>query len=270
MCGKVLYLFISFTLQLSLFSVPIANGYFDGIIEPNRLETVQPSGKYGMESGAHYASSVNIQGLAEVSDVSSCLDIVNNVLDTLPSEHSMAVENLSLVFDEVAKRGQGGGNTVKVRCVNVSEDELVSVLIHEVGHVVDTGLIDANDGSDSTFTDGDYPVSSDDKSVDFYSVSWIANNEFQDSTSSYSFVSEYAMTDPFEDFAESYLYYVLHGESFRRLALVNSQIDAKYDFLRDYVFDGVEYGGFDWYTAPLFDRPYDSTLLPYDLEGFLE
>lgn len=268
MLKRVTYFLLSLSVQIGILSVPVAHAE-TGVIQATKLQTLTAGGKYGIESGVHYASSVNIEGSAGIDDVSACMDIVRDVFDVLPREHSESVEKLNLIFDLDAKRGQGGGDIVKIRCAGVSEEELAAVLVHEVGHVVDTGLIDEEDGAESGFTDGSHAVYTNDSSVDFYLISWETNNEFQDPTSSYSFVSEYAMTDPFEDFAESYLYYVLHGESFRRLSLVNSQLEAKYDFLRDYVFDGVEYRGFDLYTASLFDRPYDSTLLPYDLDGFL-
>ena len=265
MLKRAIYCFISILIQIAVVGIPVVKATDTGIIQPNRWETLKPSGKYGMESGVHYASSVNIEGSAEIEDVSACMEVVSDVLDALPRNHSESVENLSLIFDTDAKRGQGGGNTVKIRCAGISEEELAAVLIHEIGHTVDTGLIDSYEGDVSAFTDGLRAVYSGDLSVDFYEISWTGNGSFREETNGYSFVSEYAMTDPFEDFAESYLYYVLHGESFRRLALLNEQLDAKYAFLRDYVFEGVEYSGIDGYEAPLFDRPYDATRLPYEL-----
>ncbi|MDD5624046.1 MAG: hypothetical protein PHI23_05060, partial [Candidatus Peribacteraceae bacterium] len=54
------------------------------------------------------------------------------------------------------------------------------------------------------------------------------------STQSEDFVSGYAATDPFEDFAESMIYFVLHRDDFRSRAATNKALAAKFQFI-----DGV-------------------------------
>ncbi len=49
------------------------------------------------------------------------------------------------------------------------------------------------------------------------------------------FVSEYAKKDHFEDFAESYRYYLRNPEELKKASV------EKYDFMRDHVFSGREY-----------------------------
>ena len=76
------------------------------------------------------------------------------------------------------------------------------------------------------------------------------------------------MTDPFEDFAESYNWYVLQGANFRQLAETNALLRQKYDFLKTHVFENREFEGKMLYRD-MYKRVYDSTLLPYSLRRFL-
>ncbi len=194
-----------------------------------------------------------------------CSSVVDKTLAALPEAHTEELDQLELIFETNAKRGQAGGHIIKLRCVDVSEQELTAVLVHEMGHVVDLGMLEGSSwAGNSKFVDGSKPVKNDDPSIDFYELSW--NDDESDAF--YNFVSGYASTDPFEDFAESYVYYVLHGESFRELADVNDILDAKYAFLRDEVFEGVEYYENDLEEPSLYKRPYDITLLDFDLNNF--
>lgn len=218
----------------------------------------------------HEASgySVVVDGGADSSSVYACLTTVKNTLAALPEEHVEPLEKLVLVFDDEAKRGLAGGDIIKLRCSDISEEEMTAVLVHEMGHVVDIGMMKGFASDSYHFVDGERPVWDDDPSVDFYEMSWVSNEENVSDTNLLDFVTGYSETDPFEDFAESYLYYVLHGESFYEISTTNDRVKAKYEFLRDYVFEGVEYRGIDEYEPLMISRPYDATLLDYDLVSF--
>lgn len=54
-------------------------------------------------------------------------------------------------------------------------------------------------------------------------------------------VSSYGATHPGEDFAEAYKYYVISAGQFKNLIAENPERQAKYDFLKKYVFSGREY-----------------------------
>lgn len=56
------------------------------------------------------------------------------------------------------------------------------------------------------------------------------------SNSGFGFVSEYAKTNPSEDFAESYRYYIIDPE------LLKFMSPGKYEFMKNLVFNGREYG----------------------------
>jgi len=214
----------------------------------------------------HYSHEVLVEGEAEDTDLEVCISTIEKTLNVLPKDHVQALNKLTLVFDPEAKRGQAGGNIMKLRCEDISEIELSAVLIHEMGHITDIGGFQGSAAGSYEFVDGSRPVWSDDLSVEFYKISWISNDEWADGVAELDFVSGYAGSDPFEDFAESYAYYILQGDSFRVLASVNDVLAAKYEFLKEKVFDGFEYSGIGQYKELLLKRPYDVSLLNYHLE----
>jgi hypothetical protein len=196
-------------------------------------------------------------------------DNISKALNKLPAEHAKTVRNIILDFSPAANRGLGGNNLIILRSVGMGANELIGVLVHEIGHNVDYGyLTDKNTDKRSGFMDGNSPVYITDPSVDFYRICWDNESKLKKTANNFDFVSGYAMADPFEDFAETYTYYVLHGNDFRALTSANPNIYAKYRFMKYRVFNGVEFDTDDGRVKPD-NRPWDTTLLSYDLDKFL-
>ena len=192
------------------------------------------------------------------------------VIAKLPSEHISTLRNLVLDNDPNAHRGLGGKSLIILRGVNMDAGEMAAVLIHEIGHNVDLGFLSNPDQSvSSEFRDGRSLVYEGDPSLDFYRISW-ANEKARAKTAvNFDFVSGYAMTDPFEDFAESYAYYVLHNADFKSKAQTSDVLYQKYEFIKNKVFKGREFGTGEIKPEELNRRPWDVTVLNYDLAGFL-
>ena len=200
-----------------------------------------------------------------------CKSLVYSTLKNLPTEPVEELKHLTLYFSDTGRRGLGGGNTIILRCQNVDDEELVGVLVHEMGHVMDTGVMKGSyKGGVSGFLDGKKHVRTDDDSLGFYKISWKNEVKMKNGAGKLDFVSGYAMSDPFEDFAESYAYYILHGTEFRRLARTNVKLKKKYDYLKTTVFEGKEYFNGDptLRRMNMSLRHYDVTVLPYNIDRF--
>ncbi len=210
-----------------------------------------------------------VAGTADAETLEWCTEFVTDVFTILPENHTAAATNLILSFDSEARRGLGGDHTIILRCVNTTPEELVAVLIHELGHVVDTGLITSTDeGEISPFVDRGRVVLDSDPSVQFYTASWADSESL--TGSKWDFVSGYSRTNPFEDFAEAYTAYVLHGPLFRDYAELNEVLAEKYNYLKTTVFDGVEFDfALETTSKGVYERVYDMTRLNFDLESFL-
>lgn len=193
-----------------------------------------------------------------------------NVLQKLPGDHIQTLKNIVLDYNPEAHRGLGGRNVIILRAVNMETAEFVGVLVHEIGHNVDLGhLSEESKAKRSEFMDGKKPVYVGDPSLDFYRISWKNDQKRKKTASSLDFVSGYAMTDPFEDFAESYVYYVLHNKDFKSKAQTSNTLLEKYNFIKYTVFGGGEFDTGEDLTENLWHRPWDITVLSYDLQDFL-
>lgn len=216
----------------------------------------------------HPGSSYKKESKSSESSLNYCKALVYRTLVSLPDDHRGHLQHLTLYFAD-GRRGLGGGSTVILRCSDVTNKELVSVLVHEMGHVVDTGLYTGTPRAGrSEFMDGNIPVYNDDLSLRFYRISWENETRMRPGAQKTDFVTGYAMTNPFEDFAETYNFYILHGNRFRQMAMYNNQLWRKYMFMKYYIFRGIEFDNDSSVEVDYFTRNYDSTILDYDINSF--
>jgi len=193
-----------------------------------------------------------------------------STLDQLPKNHSSSLKKIVLDFDSKASRGLGGKSKIILRSTNVNPNELVGVFVHELGHSVDLGWLSAEKNTEkSIFKDNKTPIYVGDPSLDFYTISWKNETTRKKRANNLDFVSGYAMSDPFEDFAETYVYYVLHNSEFRSKTSSSPALYAKYKFMKEVVFNGEEFDTGDRIVEAT-HRPWDITLLSYNLDRFLE
>lgn len=101
--------------------------------------------------------------------------------------------------------------------------ELAKVVVHEFGHMVDIYTLKKKN-------------STADISQDFYTISWESPTIMHSSAKTSDFVSWYAATNQYEDFAESFTMYIFHNFEFRKRAQENLSLEKKYQFFKKYIF----------------------------------
>ena len=228
----------------------------------------------GLNLHLEAAAGANGNSKPDVRSLNHCKSLAYRTLASLPQVTVKHLQNLTLSFNNDDRRGLGGGSTIILRCSNVTDNELVGVLVHEVGHIADTGVLQGNFlAGASEFKDGTNAIYNDDASLDFYRLSFLDEKTIRPNAQAVDFVSGYAMSDPFEDFAETYNYYILHGEEFRKLAKMNEILQKKYAFLKIRVFNGKEFAngnnsGDGSKAVSYVSREYDTTVQPYVLKKF--
>lgn len=134
--------------------------------------------------------------------------------------------------------------------------ETLAVWIHEFGHFIDLYYL-----KKQLFTDvSDY----------FYNISWISVNVIKPGQVSGDFVSGYAMTNKYEDFAESFIYFVLHNKDFLEKSKKSTILKSKYDFFTKYLFKNKEFDNSNFSDEKI--KPYyrDITKINFSLQNFLE
>ncbi|PID70163.1 hypothetical protein CSB37_03225 [bacterium DOLZORAL124_38_8] len=194
------------------------------------------------------------------------IEIAEKALKRLPQDHLTSLEHVSINVHTADKtRGKANSAQLIINAEGLPVEEFLSVFIHEMGHVVDLGSLRSIGFEPTAFRN----TKVGDLSLDFYTISWDASQIQKKAARKEDFVSDYAQENAYEDFAESYLFYVLHGKEFRKRAETNAVLQKKYDFFQQFVFDGHEYD----FTQPNYEYPahfFDTTLLPYNFWRFFE
>ena len=101
------------------------------------------------------------------------------------------------------------------------QEEYLSVAIHELAHFLDIYFLEKKVYQDL--------------SDNFYDISWESSKVIYPGQSQVDFVSWYAMTNKYEDFAESLTYYVLHNEDFLVKTLDSQKLREKYNFFHEFL-----------------------------------
>lgn len=137
------------------------------------------------------------------------------------------------------------------------KDETFSVFIHELWHYIDLYHFSSNDIRD--------------KSKYFYEISWSSTKVMKKWQTNKDFVSWYSMTNKYEDFAESFIYYILHNKDFLLKADNSPILNDKYLFFKKYLFNEDEfYLSNFWTNKEIKDYYRDITKIGINLENFLQ
>ncbi len=139
----------------------------------------------------------------------------------------------------------------------MSISEFLAVWTHEFSHFIDLYFL-----KKEVFTDiSDY----------FYNISWQSTKVLKAGIQQSDFVSGYAMTNKYEDFAESLTYFILHNEDFIIKSQDSELLKAKYNFFTNYLFRKKEFIWTDFSIDNKISLYYrDITKIDISLENFLE
>ncbi|MDD2487315.1 MAG: putative zinc-binding metallopeptidase [Candidatus Gracilibacteria bacterium] len=164
---------------------------------------------------------------------------------------------LDLVIDgnRIEPRGQVSGNKLILSSKIKMKDETVKVFMHELGHILDLYYLNDDDGFDV--------------SDEFYRISWIAYNIKKKDAKIGDFVSGYALSNKYEDFAESFIFYIFHNEDFALKAKKNKILKNKYNFFNKYIFMNDEFFDTSFGNTTLKSYNWDSTKIGINLKKYL-
>lgn len=162
--------------------------------------------------------------------------IATEVLGLLPETCQRRIQNFYVRYEKPERRGLAGKSTI-ILDGTLPDKEFRAVLIHEaMGHLFDLGCLTGSaDTGRSAFLDGSDPVFNDDPSLAFYRISWTDAKTRKVNSRSGDFVTGYAETDPFEDLAESAIYYVLQNRAFTERARNNRVLAVKLKWFQTFL-----------------------------------
>lgn len=184
--------------------------------------------------------------------------ILNRLKNVIYSSYFQSkVTPLNLVLDTQRQepRGQVVGNKLILSTTISNDSEQLKVFVHELGHITDIFYLKKGFFSDPSDI--------------FYNISWESFNTKKKGQKIADFVSGYALSNKYEDFAESFAFYVFHNESFIARAKNDPILQQKYNFFTSYVFSKDAFVGTSFGTSLLKSYNWDTTKIPIDTKKYL-
>jgi len=168
---------------------------------------------------------------------------------------------LELYYEPDTSRGRFVPKTNSLQLFNLKsapENEIVSVFVHELGHYIDITFLEKKRFYDISDV--------------FYNFSWKGTKVLKPWLVQADFVSGYAMTNKYEDFAETFIYYVMYNNDFYEKAKKSAILQKKYDFFHEEIFPDGEFQGTNFRNPSENIKNYywDITKIPFSLKNFLE
>lgn len=212
-------------------------------VEPNRdTKAVSPRRRVVTKAAASELMEIERPMVAAIDESDATMahkELFNEVLYALPTECRNTLQYLYVKYEKQEHRGLAGKSIMILDGTVKSAAELRALFVHESGHNWDLGCLKGtSDAGKSAFSDGDEAVYKNDPSINFYRISWITSSVQRSNTNPEDFVSGYASYDVYEDFAESFAYFILHNEEFAARATTNDALAKKYIYIRDTLFGG--------------------------------
>ena len=169
------------------------------------------------------ASGYKIQATSESPRLEKRKNIIESIL--LSYNPIFSYKTLLVLIDDKLHepRGKIYGQNITLSAHIWKDGEFVKLFVHELAHYVDIYfLLPTRNGQDP--------------SDSFYAISWEKPLVKKSGAWIKSFVSGYAATNQYEDFAESFTFYVFHNEDFADRALRNESLRKKYLFFMTNLF----------------------------------
>lgn len=185
-------------------------------------------------------------------------DLLDTFFDSDYIIDKISFLEIYLFKDKWVTRWKMNSGTVKLFWIyEMTKEEFLSVAIHEFWHFLDIYFLKKSVDKDVS----DY----------FYDLSWDSTTVIKAWQQQKDFVSWYAMTNKYEDFSESFTYYVLHNLDFREKAKESDLLLDKYIYFEKYLFRNDEFKTDSFKTTTQVKDYYrDITKVWFSLENFLQ
>jgi hypothetical protein len=166
--------------------------------------------------------------------------------------------NLIIFLDEylVEPRGRMKGGDITLSNKVIKDGEFIQLFVHEFAHFLDIYvLVPKKNRSDPSY--------------EYYMISWESSTTKRVGQSMSSFVSGYAATNQYEDFAESFVFYVFQNQTFFDRAMKNDDLRHKYLFIQKYIFPSGAFVDTNFALGKVPSYVWDSTKIPISLQKYL-
>ncbi|PID86460.1 hypothetical protein CSB08_00570 [Candidatus Gracilibacteria bacterium] len=185
-------------------------------------------------------------------------NILTDIINSKKFKDKVSNIKIELHKEKDDVRGNMKNKKIKLFGVmNIPKGEIISVFIHELGHYIDLYYFINYQKINDT-------------SNNFYNISWKNYKTIKKGEEIKDFVSGYAMSNKYEDFAESFTYYILHNKDFLYKTKNSKSLERKYNFFNLYLFKNNSFKGEDYSKGEIKPYYWDITKIDISLENFLQ
>jgi hypothetical protein len=165
---------------------------------------------------------------------------------------------LDIFLDEylIEPRGRMKGGDITLSNKIIKDGEFIQLFTHEFAHFLDIYILSSS-------------TKRSDPSQEFYAISWNNATTKRVGQGIGSFVSGYAATNQYEDFAESFVFYIFQNQIFLDRAMKNDEIRKKYLFFQTYVFRNREFVDTNFSLGKVPSYVWDTTKIPISVQKYL-
>lgn len=198
-----------------------------------------------------------VESIGNAPNIGARKILIQNILRSDTMHFSYSALRIILDMNQKEPRGKMQGHQITLSPHVPKDSEFIKLLVHEVSHYIDIFYLT------SALWKGKDP------SEYFYRVSWIDKTTKKSWENLSSFVSGYAATNQYEDFAESLTFYIFHNDEFMERALKNDSLRQKYLFIANYVFKDGEFLDTNFGITKVPSYLWDTTKLPVSVKKYL-
>lgn len=201
-------------------------------------------------------AAVTISANDTTPSISARKNMIESVLQAESFHYSY--QALSIFIDAflIEPRGKMHGRLITLSSKVSRDSEFLKLFVHEFWHFIDIYILRSTKNSS-------------DPSENFYFISWKSSTIKKPTESIASFVSGYALTNQYEDFAESLVFYVFHNRMFEDRAMKNDSMRQKYLFFQKYLFSWGAFTDSDYTLGRMPAYSWDTTKIPISLQKYL-
>ena len=182
-------------------------------------------------------------------------NLIEKVLESDAMYFGYSALSILIDADQREPRGKMQGKKITLSPYILRDGEFVKLLVHELGHYVDIYYLLSGKSGDT--------------SDQFYSISWLGKTTKKPNQWIQNFVSGYAATDKYEDFAESFVFYMFHNREFTDRAMKNDVLRQKYLFFSNNIFPDGTFQDTDFRIGKISSYLWDTTKIPISLQKYL-
>jgi hypothetical protein len=156
-------------------------------------------------------------------DMRSRISTLRSVLYSTPMLFDYSRLTVSIDGYQREPRGRMRDAQISLSPYVTRDSEFTKLFIHELAHYIDLYILVVDRSGVDT-------------SDDFYTISWSKPNIKRSGEATIDFVSGYAASNQYEDFAESMVLYIFHNATFADRGLRSESLRQKYLFFANSVF----------------------------------